>query len=111
MNIKTIALCSLAAGLCIGVSPAATAQVPAGHRRPAGRLANGVPAEFVAQRGQYLHAEAIGLARPEPEAEGQHNDGRGHGVLDALLNCPSPLTGVLDVAHDVVEVRVLAKGV
>src|SRR5438445_202903 len=66
-----------------------------------------VAAEGVAQRSQHLLAERLLLTRTEAgvERRGQHQ-GR-HVLLDRVEHRPATLAGVLDVALDPLEPRVV----
>src|SRR3712207_4628831 len=78
---------------------------------PRARLLDGVAAELAAQGREDLHGEGVVLARGEAGEEGA-GDGIGrYALVYGLHHRPSALAGVLYVAADGIEVRVLREGV
>src|SRR4028119_1974378 len=75
------------------------------------RLLDGVAAELAAKRGEHLHGEGVVLARGEAGEEGAGDGVDRDALLYRLHYRPAALAGVLNVAADAVEVRVLREGV
>ena len=80
--------------------------VAAGRRLGLHRVA----AELVAHRGDRLHRRAVVLAGDEARVERGRDRRRGDGVVDAGLDGPATLAGVLGVAADLGQAGVVVEG-
>src|SRR2546426_11433735 len=63
-------------------------------------------AEFVAQGGDDLRREGVGLPRPQPGQKREGDDGCRHIEIDRLLHRPAPLTRILYVSSQVTQLAV-----
>src|SRR4051812_37296808 len=97
-------------GVPVGVSVGAGVRVRAGARVgvfvPATTLLrlDRVAAELVPQGGEDLGPVGVGLARAEPRQQRERDDRGGDVVVDGVLDGPTALAGVLDIALDVFEI-------
>lgn len=72
---------------------------------------DGVAAELVTEGGDDAHGEGVVIARGEAGVEGVGDYRGGDAAVDSLEDGPAALAGVVDIALDLLEVRVPAKGV
>ena len=84
-----------------------------GERVPSLRFSSAalhrVPAELVAQRGVHLRRERLVLPRGEPREQRHRDRRRRDALVDRAEHRPAALAGVLDVAADLLEARILAR--
>ena len=69
---------------------------------------DGVPAELVAQRGHRLHRRRVVLAGREAGEQRRGDHVHRHGEADRLLDRPPALAGVVGVALELSQVRILS---
>src|SRR3989338_1357832 len=74
-----------------------------------GSSADGMAPEGVAERDEQPVGEGVLAARAEAREERRRDRGRGHGLLDRVLDGPAALAGVLDPRRERGERR-LARG-
>src|SRR5919201_4983503 len=69
-----------------------------------------VTPELVAESGVDLRRERLVLPRPEPREQRERDHAGRNAFVDRLEDRPAALAGVLDVAADVPELRILLEG-